>query len=297
MTQTDEQQRQASPSFASPQTGIIRSSESFGWKGIVVERRYHPPGEYIFPGSSSHMIGLHLGPPMLVEQVRDGRARTEVLTYGTVKIVPAGTESIWRHRDGADHMHSLLAPTLFQQVIPGYDYPHIELLNQFSINDPRIEHISLALLTEVLEGGATGQLYAESLAVALATHLLHTYACIPYSLHQLHETTTKLAEPLLQRIISLIEDRLSENLSLVELASEVGLSPSHFSSLFRITTGLSPHRYIVQRRLEHALRLLRSSKLSIGEIATTVGFYDQSHLVRHMQRVMGVTPTYIRQHQ
>jgi AraC family transcriptional regulator len=87
---------------------------------------------------------------------------------------------------------------------------------------------------------------------------------------------------------------LSEDLGLVELASEVGLSPSHFASLFRKTTGLSPHHYVIQRRLEQAQQLLKSTRLSIGEIATAVGFYDQSHLVRHMRRAMGVTPTYIR---
>jgi AraC family transcriptional regulator len=87
---------------------------------------------------------------------------------------------------------------------------------------------------------------------------------------------------------------LSEDLGLVELASEVGLSPSHFASLFRKTTGLSPHHYVIQRRLKQAQQLLKSTRLSIGEIATAVGFYDQSHLVRHMRRVMGVTPTYIR---
>ncbi|MFL5662981.1 MAG: helix-turn-helix domain-containing protein, partial [Ktedonobacteraceae bacterium] len=66
------------------------------------------------------------------------------------------------------------------------------------------------------------------------------------------------------------------------------------ASLFRKTTGLSPHHYVIQRRLKQAQQLLKSTRLSIGEIATAVGFYDQSHLVRHMRRVMGVTPTYIR---
>lgn len=94
----------------------------------------------------------------------------------------------------------------------------------------------------------------------------------------------------------MIEDRLAENLSLDDLASEVGLSPSHFASLFRKATGLPPHGYVMQRRLARACSLLKTTRLSIGEIAATVGFYDQSHLVRHMRRVMGVTPTTFRHH-
>lgn len=287
--QTDDQQRRTPPS----QTGILRSSELLGWRGMVVEQRYHPAGEYVFPGSSSHMICLHLGPPIPIEQVRNGRPFTCMMARGNLQIVPAGTESIWRHQDGADHMHVLLTPELLQQVAADYGQDHIELLDHFSTRDPRIEHISSALLTEVLEGGATGRLYAEGLSTALAAHLIHTYTSMP---RPFPEMTKGLPASLLRRVTSLIEDRLTEDLGLAELASEVDLSPSHFSNVFRKTTGLSPHQYIVQRRLEHAQRLLRSTRLSIGNIATAVGFYDQSHLVRHMRRVMGVTPTYIREH-
>lgn len=291
--QTDDQQRRTSPPLSSPQTGILRSSESLGWRGIVVEQRYHPAGEYVFPGSSSHMICLHLGPPIPVEQVRNGRPFTSMMARGNLQIVPAGTESIWRHQDGADHMHVLLTPALLQQVAADHDQHHIELLDHFSTQDLRIEHISSALLTEVLEGGVSGRFYVEGLATALAAHLIHAYTSTP---RPLPEMPKGLPASLLRRITSLIEDRLTEDLGLAELAFEVGLSPSHFSSLFRKTTGLSPHHYIVQRRLERAQHLLRTTRLSIGEIATAVGFYDQSHLVRHMRRVVGVTPTYLREH-
>jgi AraC family transcriptional regulator len=190
-------------------------------------------------------------------------------------------------------MHVLLTPEVLQRVAEDNDHHQTELLDLFSAQDPRIEHISTALLTEVLEGGISGRFYVEGLSTALAAHLIHAYTSTP---RPLHETTKGLPQPLLRRITSLIEERLTEDLSLVELASEVGLSPSHFSSLFRKTTGLSPHHYIVQRRLERAQHLLTSTRLSIGEIATAVGFCDQSHLVRQMRRVRGVTPTYIRNH-
>lgn len=293
MVQTHSQPRRTSPPLSSPPTGVLRSSAALDWRGIVVEQRYHPAGEYVFPSSSSHMICLHQGPPMPVEQVHNGRPFTSMMARGSVQIVPAGIESLWRHQDGADHMHVLLTPELLQRVAADYDQDHIELLDHFGAQDSRIEHISSALLTEVLEGGATGRLYAEGLATALAAHLIHSYTSAP---HPLPEASKGLPASRLRRVTSLIEDRLTEDLGLAELASEVDLSPSHFSSVFRKTTGLSPHQYIVQRRLEHAQRLLTSTTLSIGEIATTVGFYDQSHLVRHMRRVMGVTPTYIREH-
>jgi Transcriptional regulator containing an amidase domain and an AraC-type DNA-binding HTH domain len=279
--------------LSSAQTGILRSSEALGWDGIVVEQRYHPAGEYIFPSSSSHLICLHQDSPIRIEQVQNGRTFTHIMARGNLQIIPAGTESIWRHREGSAHMHVILTSALLQQVAADYDKHHFELLAHFSTQDPRIEHISSALLTEVLEGGTTGRLYAEGLAHALAAHLIHAYTSTP---HALPSITRGLSASQLRNITSLIEDRLTEDLSLAELASEVGLSSSHFSSLFRKSTGLSPHHYIVQRRLERAQHLLKSTRLSIGEIASAVGFYDQSHMVRHMRQAMGITPTYIREH-
>lgn len=290
--QMNDQPLTETPSSSS-QTGILRSSEGLGWNGIVAEQRYHPAGEYIFPGSSSHFICLHQDSPINVEQVHNGRPFTHIMARGNSQIIPAGTESIWRHREGGAHMHVILTSALLQQVAADYDKHRFELLAHFSTQDPRIEHISSALLTEVLEGGTTGRLYAEGLAHALAAHLIHAYTSTPRSLPPI---IRGLSAAQLRNVTALIEDRLSEDLSLAELASAVGLSSSHFSSLFRKSTGLSPHQYIVQRRLERAQHLLKSTRLSIGEIATTVGFYDQSHLVRHMRQTMGITPTYIREH-
>ncbi|GHO98039.1 hypothetical protein KSF_080870 [Reticulibacter mediterranei] len=275
------------------QTEILHSSETLGWRGIVVEQHYLPAGEHAFPRSSSHLICLHQGASILVEHTHNKQSFADIMGHGYVQIVPAGTESTWRHDEGVQLLHLYLAPTLLQQVAGDHHQQHVELLTHFQPQDRRIEHISSALLMEVLEGGSTGRLYVEGLVTALAAHLIHTYTNTPRPLPQQNK---QLPAFLFRRITSLIEERLAENMSLIELASEVGMSPSHFASLFRKTTGLSPHHYIVQRRLERARHLLTSTKLSIGEIATTVGFYDQSHLVRQMRSVMGVTPTYIREH-
>lgn len=276
-----------------PHEGILRSSEALPWQGIVVEQRYHPAGEYLFPASSSLLICVHQSPPILLEQVRDGKHHTCMIPRGGLHIIPAGMESTWRNQVGADHFHLLLTPDLIQRVAADLNQKQSDILDHFALQDPRIEHIGLALLAEVAEGGSSGRLYAEGLATALAAHLLQAYSHTP---RPPGENAKGLPAPLLRKIVSLIEDRLAEDLSLDDLANEIGLSPSHFATLFQQTTGLSPHRYLLQRRLERAQWLLRSTRLSIGEIAATVGFYDQSHLVRQMRRFFGITPKYLRDH-
>jgi AraC family transcriptional regulator len=287
------QQDPNAPDLSPLPVGVLRSSKALPWRGIVLEQCYYPAGEYAFPAESAHMIYLYQGLPSHVEQMRNGQTRRGVVPQRGIHIVSAGIESTWRLSNGADKLHLRLSDELIQQVAMDLHQRRVEILDQFNIQDSRIEHISLALLAELAAGGSSGRLYAEGLTTALAAHIISSYSS---TLRPLREITRGLPAPLFRRIVSVIEDRLDEDLELAELASEVGLSQSHFSSLFRKTTGRSPHQYIMQRRVERAQILLTSTKLPLSDIAPMVGFYDQSHLTHQMQRVLGVTPKYLRDH-
>jgi AraC family transcriptional regulator len=87
-----------------------------------------------------------------------------------------------------------------------------------------------------------------------------------------------------------INGHLHQDLKLDELAAIAQLSPYHFLRLFKQSMGITPHQYILQRRLNQAKHLLQQSELSIVEIAARTGFSDQSHLTRSFKRMMGMTP-------
>ncbi|MDJ0597045.1 MAG: helix-turn-helix transcriptional regulator, partial [Pleurocapsa sp. MO_226.B13] len=80
-----------------------------------------------------------------------------------------------------------------------------------------------------------------------------------------------------------------------ELAALVQISPSYFSILFKQATGITPHQYVIQCRIERAKELLRQSDLAIADVALRLGFSHQSHLSRHFKRLVGVTPKQFRQ--
>lgn len=82
---------------------------------------------------------------------------------------------------------------------------------------------------------------------------------------------------------------LAEPITLAELADEVGLSPFHAARLFTRATGLAPHAWRNQLRLQHALGPLRSG-MSVTDVAAASGFTDQSHFTRHFKRMFGVPP-------
>jgi AraC-like DNA-binding protein len=101
---------------------------------------------------------------------------------------------------------------------------------------------------------------------------------------------TALPDWRLQRVVGLVERDLDRPISLSCLARAAGLSPMHFAALFRQSTGLRPHEFIVQRRVERARLLLSESRLPIVEIALSVGFQSQAHFTSVFKRLVGTTP-------
>ena len=82
---------------------------------------------------------------------------------------------------------------------------------------------------------------------------------------------------------------------LFELARIANLSPHPFATVFKASTGVSPHRYVIERRIDRARDLLRQDEKTISEIAYAVGLSSQSHLTANFRRTTGVTPRKFRQ--
>jgi transcriptional regulator GlxA family with amidase domain len=87
-----------------------------------------------------------------------------------------------------------------------------------------------------------------------------------------------------------MQDRIAENLSLAEFACECGLSISAFARAFRVSTGLTPHRYFTSLRIERAKTLLSGERLPLTHIAGAVGYSDQAHFTTAFARHTGHPP-------
>ncbi|WP_397450470.1 AraC family ligand binding domain-containing protein [Pseudomonas sp. NA-150] len=87
----------------------------------------------------------------------------------------------------------------------------------------------------------------------------------------------------------LLQAHLAQPPSLETLANAVNLSPFHFARVFRRATGLPPHTWMMQQRIAKARALLREGCLPL-DVATQLGFADQSHLTRQFKQVYGVAP-------
>jgi transcriptional regulator GlxA family with amidase domain len=94
----------------------------------------------------------------------------------------------------------------------------------------------------------------------------------------------------MRRVREYVEAHLSDSVNLTELAAIAGLSVFHFARQFKQSAGVTPHHYLVQKRVERAQAMLSRTDLSLSEIALAAGFSDQSHLARHFRQKLGTTP-------
>jgi len=104
------------------------------------------------------------------------------------------------------------------------------------------------------------------------------------------ERWTGLAPHRLKRVLSCIEVRLAEPVQVCELAREVHMSPFHFTRMFKLATGHSPHKYLTLQRMDRAKELLATSDMPIAAIAAAIGYQTQAHFTGVFARYAGATP-------
>lgn len=91
----------------------------------------------------------------------------------------------------------------------------------------------------------------------------------------------------------LLESHLVPGISLTEAATELHFAPAHLVRSFRREYGMTPHQYVISRRVDLARNLILSGH-PLPSVAVQSGFYDQPHLIRHFKRILGVTPRHFR---
>lgn len=144
--------------------------------------------------------------------------------------------------------------------------------------------LALAMWDEASRGAPSGPLFADSLSLALVTHVLERF-----DPPELRERGT-LSEAQAVRLTRHIDEHLGEKLRVAKLARLCGVSTRHFCELFRRRFGVSPHQYVLRRRTEAAAQQLARGGIDIAEVALRLGFSSQSHLTTVFKRAYGTTP-------
>ncbi|MEE3662243.1 AraC family transcriptional regulator [Brenneria sp. g21c3] len=255
---------------------------------IRVEQGAH---NFIDPPLDETILAL----PLLVESqcnwlwTINGRTHKQKAHVGQMLVVPAGIESQWEV-DGNRTMLVLTLPNETVRKILGGACPDqigqtLWQLSENTWSDPLVETL-LSHLWENSAGQNMAQSYlADGLLITILSQLL-----IRADADLASNTSVILPQWRIKRVNQFVNDNISNEISIDDLAEAAGLSRRHFARSFQQKMGETPHRWLMNQRLEKAKTLLLETHESICDIAHHCGFSSQSHLTTVLKQVTGMTP-------
>ena len=164
----------------------------------------------------------------------------------------------------------------------------VKIRSSTRFEDKRVDALISAMETEEATGGLAGRLYMDAIAQALASTLVQLRGNLTRGLRQYH---CGLTPTQLSRVKQLVYGQIDQEISLQQMASAAGMSTSYFNQMFRRSTGLSAHQFVLNARVDYAKELLKSPKLRVIDIAVSCGFLTSQHFARVFRSVCAVTPT------
>jgi AraC family transcriptional regulator len=268
------------------------SSRDRGWCGFDASLIRISGGASEPATLARHNVTMLAGPALPTTATCDGQVARRMQVTGTFDLLPARSSVSWVDEGSSLFVavgmnHELLCETAFSM---GVDADRMGFVARMTCRDPRIEHLLWALKAELETDEPLGRLYADSVGVALASHLVRRYA----SAAPLRVASSGLPKRRLRRVLAHIDERLASDLSLSEIANVAGVSPSHLKLLFKQSVGVPVHRYVMKRRVERAAELLKHGHAPLADVALQAGFANQSHMARCLRRSLGVTPKVLR---
>ena len=246
-------------------------------------------GEYTV--EQNHLC-IYIGKPLVYEQLVKGKLRSHHCIYGDMVLYPAGMRQSLAWNKKAEIIELDISPNLISKISEElFGRSTLELIPQYNFQDSLIQQLALVLVSE-LKKGISNSLYTQSLSHTLALHLIQNFS---QSSIVTEDNFDGLPTFLERRLDEYIQENLDKNLTLQQIADVVNLSISHLNRLFQQSKGISVYQYVIRCRIDRAKQLLKQKKLTVAQIATQVGFCDQSHFSRHFKKFIGVTPKVFRQ--
>jgi AraC family transcriptional regulator len=241
--------------------------------------------------SRPHMVGVSFTAHRGV--LREYAGHTEVLDIPAGAVFANGRDLVtWGEvREPNEVVEIYPELSLLRRAADTSQATEVEIEPAARWRDPVVLAVAAVLKRAHAAGAYVSATHASTLAHLLAEHVVAQYCGVrPARSRQ----PRRLDRALLDRVDSLVDERLGDPLPLDELATAAGLSPFHFARVFKATTGLPPHAYVTMRRLERAQALLLGSRRSVPAIAHAVGFSNVSHFRRVFRRHTGVLPSDLR---
>lgn len=276
-----------------PKNRTLATSDGRGWRNVHASLVTVESWTGVLQPTGHPCLGYCVHRPAHLQRRigKAGASHSGVMRPRQFHLIPGLEETEW-HRHGSSDMLTLyIRQELLDSIaseVAGHEIRGAVIDLDIGATDPLIEQVALALLAAIQrpEDGSSA-LYADSLAYSLATHLVLGHAP-HYDGNRLDDRSPVGRS--LERIPDLIEEHLGDDLSIEFLSGEAGISPKAFARAFARRFRTTPHRFVLNRRLERAKHLLASTDSTIVDIALQTGFSSQSHMATAFRRMTGITP-------
>ena len=257
--------------------------------GAAIAHWKHEPLHDVVEPMTDHVIMAYNGSVQRMER-RSGRS-VAIGTFrpGVIIIIPEGSSSRWDIPKPVDVVQLYLPHTMLRRVADEANAAiSTNLLERTAHPDPITSRLLLSA-ADVLESNDTlDRLFRHQLTDLLATRLLAAHTGSPATIQP---AMGGLSPKVLLRAIERLRSDSDADVSLAALASDAGLSRFHFCRAFKESTGLSPHAWLRQHRLEQAMNMLRDTDESVVSVAAALGYASQTAFAAAFRKLTGETPS------
>jgi AraC family transcriptional regulator len=256
---------------------------------VRIEHWRHAALHDVVDPMSEHVVMTFLGTMQRFER-RSGRTYVSgTARKGGLTVIPAGSSSRWDIYGELDVVQLYLPPASLHELADETGYPGtVELVEVTAQLDPTAAHLLTMAAAKVTAIEPAEVLFREHLIGAISAHLL---AHNTNASRKSERAIGGLSPSVLRRALERLQSSDDDDVSLAALAREANLSRFHFCRAFKQSTGLAPHEWLRQRRMETAMTMLRDPSVSVVTIAEAVGYSTQTAFGAAFKRVTGLTPT------
>src|SRR5215813_6243344 len=244
-----------------------------------------PAGEPSVQVQDEHVLGIMLRPGFIEVGLQRSAMRRVTFQAGEMGFFPRRMER-WVGTGRQERLLLRISDAALRKAHEGISGA-VELGHWCKMVDVRLAALVKAVNAERIAGFPSGQLFLDSIEQAIAAALVDAYARQSRSVRPLRGG---LGPARLRTIRELVQAKIEDELTLVEMAQSVELSPAHFSRMFRKSTGETPHQFVLRNRIERAKEMLREAEMRILDVAMACGFKTQQHFARVFRRICGASP-------
>ena len=238
-----------------------------------------------------HHILLNLQEnPHRVQNIRDGELRDFTYYKDEIIVTPAGIRSGWRWFAQSDVVVVTLDPEQvqrFAQTELGMLLDPQQLKDLPLFHDPDLCTAGRMLVDALERDDIASGVMFEAMSRVFLVKLLQRYA---ERRKEEVALSAKFTSAHYHRVLAHIRERIDKTIAVEDMAREAGMSPSHFSRVFKETLGSTPMQYVLAYRIEQAMKLMADQSRPLSDIAFACGFADQAHFSRSFKQVTGQSP-------